>query len=81
MSDLISFIFGSRQRLNISPGTIGTPRSPFSADIQYHIHFITMRNPVYVYPAVPESPGVGALGCRHAPERERLVVKGTLGKV
>lgn len=33
MSDLISFIFGSRQRLNISPGTVETPRSSCSSDI------------------------------------------------
>lgn len=46
-------------------------------------HFLTVRNRVFVHPAVPERPAVGGLGWRHAPEREGdwLVVTGMLGKL
>lgn len=46
---------------------MGTPRSLFSTDS----HFLIMRNRVDVHPAVPERLGVGDLGWRRAPERER----------
>lgn len=64
---MITFISGSRQRRNICPGTMGTPRSLFSTDS----HFLIVRNRVDVHPAVPERLGVGDLGWRRAPERER----------
>lgn len=67
MSDLISFILGRRQRLNISPGTAGTPRSPFLTDA----HFIIVRNTVLRLPLhIFKGLAVSGLGCRRAPERD-----------